>query len=366
MAVLGVASVAPAFPRVAQALDLSTQKVGWLITVFTLPGVGVAPLLGVLADRLGRRTVLLPSLLIFAVAGAGCAFAPDFRWLLILRFLQGLGAAPLGSLNATLIGDLYEGRQRVTAMGYNAAVLSVGTAGYPLIGGLLAEGSWRWPFFLPLLALPVALAAARTLPAGHPDGAPGLLDYMGTLRRAFDRRLLALMAASLLTFVVLYGSYLTYFPFLMDGRFSASPAIIGLVMSTTSVATAVVSLRLGALSGRFGSFALLIGAYLCYIASMVTAPLAPSILLLIGPSLLFGVGNGLNIPTLQSELAGGVRHDVRGAVMAVNGMALRAGQTIGPLVAGVAFTAAGLTGVFALGVGVGVALMVVAFLFLRR
>jgi MFS family permease len=137
-------------------------------------------------------------------------------------------------------------------------------------------------------------------------------------------------------------------------------------MSTTSVATVVVSLRLGAMTGRFGSFALLITAYACYVISMLAAPLAPSLLILVGPSLLFGVGNGLNIPTLQSALAGSVEPEVRAAVMALNGMALRGGQTIGPLLAGIAFLSGGLGAVFILGAGVAVAMIGLAFLFLRR
>ncbi|MFW5705665.1 MAG: MFS transporter, partial [Bacteroidota bacterium] len=86
IAVMGVASITPAFPKIRDALGLTNQQVGSLITVFTLPGIFLNPVLGVLADRYGRKTIIVPSLFIFAVAGTACAFAEEFNTLLILRF----------------------------------------------------------------------------------------------------------------------------------------------------------------------------------------------------------------------------------------------------------------------------------------
>jgi len=150
-AVLGVASITPAFPRMERDLHISAQDIGLLITVFTLPGVILTPILGVLADRIGRKKILIPALLLFGVAGTSCFFARDFQLLLVFRFLQGIGAASLGSLNVTIIGDLFEGHDRAAAMGYNASVLSIGTASYPAIGGALATIGWYYPFLLPAL-----------------------------------------------------------------------------------------------------------------------------------------------------------------------------------------------------------------------
>ncbi len=155
MAVLGVASITLAFPMVAQELNIPTQDVGLLITIFTFPGVLLTPILGILADRWGRKTVLIPSLMLFGIAGGTCTFARDFNILLALSFFQGIGAASLASLNITLIGDLYSGRERATAMGYNASVLSVGTASYPALGGALAMLGWYYPFLLSLVAIPI-------------------------------------------------------------------------------------------------------------------------------------------------------------------------------------------------------------------
>jgi ACDE family multidrug resistance protein len=155
MAVLGVSSVGPALPKVADELGVSSGQVGLLITVFTLPGVLLTPIWGVLSDRHGRKKILVPSLLLFGMAGASCALACDFELLIMLRSVQGVGAAALGAINVTVIGDLYTGHERIEAMGYNASVLSIGTAGYPVIGGMLATLGWYYTFALPLVAVPI-------------------------------------------------------------------------------------------------------------------------------------------------------------------------------------------------------------------
>ena len=91
MAVLGVSSVTPAFPRIVQELGVSSGQVGLLITGFTLPGIVLTPVLGVLSDRYGRKKLLVPALLLFGVAGGACALARSFELLLALPSFRGWG-----------------------------------------------------------------------------------------------------------------------------------------------------------------------------------------------------------------------------------------------------------------------------------
>lgn len=138
IAVMGVASITPALPKIAGTLNLTKPQVALLISAFTFPGIFLTPVAGVLADRWGRKRVLVPALFIFALAGSAIFFFHNFYHIILLRILQGMGAAPLGSINTTLIGDYFKRQQLPKAMGYNASVLSLSTATYPLIGGLLA------------------------------------------------------------------------------------------------------------------------------------------------------------------------------------------------------------------------------------
>jgi MFS family permease len=349
MAVLGVASIAPALPNVAAEFEATAAEVALLITAFTLPGVVLAPLMGAVADRWGRRPVLVPSLLVFGIAGTACVTADSLETLVMLRLVQGIGAAPMGAMNVTLIGDAYRGSRQVAAMGANSAVLSVGTAVYPLLGGILADADWRFPFALPIVALPIAWMAARTVPAHAQEDARGLAPYFRRIRESVTPRLAALMGASLLTFVVLYGSFLTYMPFLMDERFGASSTRIGIIVSSASLASGAVSLKLAPLTRRFGQRGLILSAVGMYVLSMGLAAVLPGVWWLLLPALLFGAGNGLNIPTVHSWIAREVERDVRAGVMSLNAMMLRGGQTLGPVLASAGYAAAGIEGAFAVG-----------------
>ena len=65
--VMGVASITPAFPAIIRYFEITPLQVGWLIVVFTLPGVVLTPLTGILADRYGRKLILVPSLFLFGL-----------------------------------------------------------------------------------------------------------------------------------------------------------------------------------------------------------------------------------------------------------------------------------------------------------
>ena len=368
MAVLGVSSLAPALPRVARELNLTPQQAGLLITVFTIPGVFLTPVAGVLSDRFGRRRILVPGLWLFALAGAACALASTTAQLHALRFLQGVGAAALGSLNVTVLGDLYAGSRRAAAMGYNASVLSVGTASYPAIGGALAELNWRWPFLLPLLAVPVAIAVQTWLRNPEPERQSSLRAYFGAVGRSIRRReVVGLFVVSVVTFVLLYGAMLTYFPLLMDGRFGFSPGMIGIFLTASSLATGVVSAQLGRLARRFGEGHLIRAGFALYALALALVPLLREPWLMLLPAICFGAGMGLNVPSLLTMLSGLAPPENRGAFMSLNGMVLRLGQTLGPLLAGAAFGWAGLDAPFVGGAGLAVAtLLLVVALIPRR
>ncbi|MCG6914508.1 MFS transporter [bacterium BMS3Abin03] len=347
MSVLGVASITPAFPKIENELNISEQEVGLLITVFTLPGVILTPILGVLADRYGRKQILIPSLILFAIAGTSCFFTRHFDLLLVFRLLQGIGAASLGSLNVTLIGDFFNGRDRASAMGYNASVLSIGTASYPAIGGALATIGWHFPFLLPSLAVPIALIALYSLKSSKPANNQNIKEYLSKAWKAVkDKRVIGIFIASIFTFIILYGSYLTFFPFLLDSDYSASPLIIGLLMSTMSLTTAITSSQLGSLSVKYSQKVLLKIAFIIYALSMILIPLIPHLWLMIIPLIFFGIAQGLNIPSLQTMLTNLAPAENRAAFMSLNGMVLRLGQTIGPLIMGFVFVLSGMTGVF--------------------
>lgn len=360
MAVMGVSSITPVFPAVVEALDIQPGSVGLLISVYALPGILFTPIMGILADRLGRKQVLVPALLLFAIAGSACALARDFQLLLILRFLQGLGGASLGSLTATLIGDLYRGQARTRAMGYKASVLSLGSAVYPSLGGALAVLGWYVPFALPLLGLAVAAAVLFRLDIPRVPVEGGFLGYLDdALGGMRNRKVLGLYLATLISFVVLYGAYMTFIPLFLAERFGSTAPLIGPIMTLGSLATAVTASRLGSLSRTIRKESLLAWAFALFALSFLLIPWLPGhwwMALAVG---LFGVAQGFNYPVVLSLLAGIAPEEQRAMFMSVNGMVIRIGQASGPLVMAAIFAISGMTGVFYASAGICLAMFFV-------
>ena len=347
ISVMGVSSIAPAFPKIIREIDVSSFGIGLLITVFTLPGVLLSPVMGLLADRFGRKKILVPSLFLFGIAGGACFFVRDFYLLLVFRFFQGVGAASLGSMNVTLVGDLYSGKQRTAAMGYNASVLSVGTASYPAIGGALATIGWYYPFLLPLLAIPIGFVVLHSFNLPELKIEQDFKAYFSNAMKSLgNRQVFGIFFASIMMFIIFYGTFLTYFPLYMGHSFGASPFFIGVIMSVMSIATAVISSQLGPLSGRYSERTLLKASFLIYALALFTIPFIPSLTLFFVPALLFGLGHGINFPCIYTLLTELAPVEYRATFMAMNSMIFRLGQTLGPPLMGAVFSLWGIEATF--------------------
>jgi MFS transporter, ACDE family, multidrug resistance protein len=360
IAILGVASVTPTFPSLRAALNVPVANIGLLITVFTLPTLILGPLIGIFADRIGRKKILVPALILFGIAGFSCAFVRDFNLLLGLRFLQGVGAAPLLSLSVTLVGDLYSGDKRVAAMGYNASVSSIGTALYPTIGGALATMGWYFPFMLPIVAIPVGLLVLFGLKNPEPQGQRNLKVYLqNAVKTIKNRQLFGLFIASAANFVLLYGAYVTYLPSLIADKFGAEPFTIGLFLSSISVAIAFTASQLGNLARRYSETTLIRASFVFYAVALAIVPFVSSLWLLLIPTTIFGIGLGIGFPSIQTLLATLAPKEYLATVISVNGTFYGLGQTIGPLLMGLAYGIGGINSVFYAGVAFALATLVV-------
>lgn len=286
--------------------------------------------------------------------------APTLSILLVLRFLQGVGAAPLLSLSLTLLGDLYTGDQRATAIGYNSSVSSVGTAIYPSLGGALAVWGWYYPFLLPLTAIPIGLLVLFVLDNPEPRGEQNLREYLSNAWKVLkNRQMLGLFLGSAANFVLLYGAYITYLPQLINQSFKADAFAIGLILSSVSVAITLTSAQLGKLTRKFSSPTLIRASLVFYAVALFIVPFIPSLWLLLIPTTIFGIGVGLGMPSIQMQLTKLAPKEYLATVMAVNGTFFGLGQTLGPLITGFAFGIAGIDSVFFVGVGLALAMLIV-------
>ena len=260
MTPMDVPLVSPALTEAQSALGVSESRAGLLITAYALPGILVGPLIGAFADRFGRRSVLSGCLVLFGASGTAVALTTDFTLVLGLRILQGFAAGSiLSALAMTAVGDRYTGRQHDAVMGVTSAMLSLGTAVYPVIGGVLAGQAWNTPFFLYALALPVAGLVFFTFEDPGSASDTTTANYIRTVVETVPaRRALGLYSIMFVSFTLLFGGLYTALPFYLASTFGLGSATVGLVTSSVLVVTGLISTQNGRLSARFATGTLLV------------------------------------------------------------------------------------------------------------
>jgi len=360
MSILAITSLSPAFPRIVEELNISKTDVGMLITAYTLPGIVLSLLLGVFADRFGRKRILVPSLFLFGLAGGACALTRDFNILLVLRVLQGIGGAGVSVLNWVILGDLFSGRQRAEAMGLNSTVLNIGSASYPTIGGALAVFAWNYPFLLPLVAIPVGVLVLCFLHNPEPRSRQGLREYLAGTWSSLKRiRVAGAFTAAIAVFILRHGAYHTYFSLFLGISLHLSPFIIGIIFSVSSLVTALVSSQLGRMVKVVSEAGLVKLGFVIYALGLGLLPFMARLELVLVPAIIYGIGHGVAIPSLQSYVAGLAPFEYRAAFMSLNTTVHRVGQTLGPLILGLAYIYAGFEGVFLSAAGLALAVAIV-------
>ncbi len=351
--------VAPAIPDILDGLGVAPSRAGLVLAAATLPGVVVAPLIGLLADRYGRREVLVPCLATFGLFGGLSGLAPSFSLLLAARLVQGVGSAGLINLAVVVIADHWHGSDRARVIGQNSAVLTISLAVLPPLGGVLTDvAGWRAtfaPYWLGLVtAVGVALVMDRS-PRGDVRIGEQLRDALGHLRSA---PVLAAIASGSVLFVLIFGLMLTALPLYLAEEFGLSASVRGVVLGVPALTATVGALALGRLTERFGARRLILaGSAVLAVAFTIIAG-APVLAVVVLGTLLYGFGEGVSVPSLQAIVAGAAPASSRGAVVAVWVGGVRTGQTAGPVLAGLAISQLGAPGTFVAGAILALAMLV--------
>jgi EmrB/QacA subfamily drug resistance transporter len=176
--VLDASIVNVALPSIGKALDFTQDNLSWVVNAYTLFFGGFLLLGGRMADLLGRRTIFMSGLVLFAAASLLGGLAQSDTWLIVARATQGLGAALISPAALSLVTTIFtEGAERNRALGVWGAVAGSGGAAGVLLGGMLTKwAGWEWVLFV---NVPIGVAAAalapRILPESRHEG-----------RRVFD------------------------------------------------------------------------------------------------------------------------------------------------------------------------------------
>lgn len=140
---------APSLPELGRFFQVNTVLVNLTISLFTAILALANLVVGPLADRWGRRALLLPGLLVYALGSGLCLVATDYWVFLGGRVVQAIGISTALLVAPTVIGDIYPPQERAAAMGVQQTMTFLGPVFGPVVGGLIAAHlHWQWAFAL--------------------------------------------------------------------------------------------------------------------------------------------------------------------------------------------------------------------------
>ncbi|WP_294900470.1 Bcr/CflA family multidrug efflux MFS transporter [Tatumella sp. UBA2305] len=237
----------PAMPQIARELMAPDGKVQMTLNAYIL-GFAVGQLFyGPLSDSLGRKTVLLPGILIFILAAIGCAMAGTIDHLIWMRLVHGLAAASAGVVINAVIRDSYSSAEFSRMMSVMMLITTLAPLVAPILGGwLLLAGNWQAIFWVLAVAaaigfLLVTFVIKESLPAEkrQPLHLRTILSNFIILFR--NKKVFSLMMASGFSFAGLF-SFLSSGPFVYINLFHVSPQHFGYYFALNIVFLFVMTL----------------------------------------------------------------------------------------------------------------------------
>jgi len=339
---MGSSLVSPLLDSLVGVYGVGEARIGLVMAAFTAPAIVAIPLVGIVSDRYGRKPILTAGLATFGAAGAALAFTTDFRVVVALRLLQGVGFTGIAPVLIAATGDLFGGDREATAQGLRFTTVGLSLAVFPALAGLLVAVAWQFPFALFALGLPAAGVVHLWFeePETTADAADRGLDWRrlaGVLRT--PRIALVLLGRPVPS--VLWFGFLTYNSIVVVRFLDGTPAAAGALVGVASVASSAGGAQVGRLTAAFETrrVPLLAGTAASGLGLGGIA-IAPSLPVAGVGAVVIGVGFGVVLTLYRSTISTLAPAELRGSLVSVGESAGRIGSTLTPVVMGAAVAVA--------------------------
>ncbi|WP_049935091.1 MFS transporter [Haloplanus natans] len=333
---MGASLVSPLLDSLVSVYGVSEARIGLVMAAFTAPAIVAIPLVGLVSDRYGRKPVLTAGLAVFGAAGAALAFTTDFRAVVALRFLQGVGYTGVAPVLIAATGDLFAGDREATAQGLRFTTVGLSLALVPVLAGLLVALAWQYPFAIYALGLPAAAVVHRY----YEESAGGNGDANETgddrrLRDALRSPRLGLVLLGRAVPSVLWFGFLTYNSIVVVRFLDGTPGAAGALVGVASVASSVGGTQVGRLTAAFETRRVpLLAGTAASGAGLGGVALAPSLPVAIVAAVVVGAGFGLVLTLYRSTISTLAPDALRGSLVSLGESAGRVGSTLTPVVMG--------------------------------
>lgn len=349
-------AAAPALVAMAAHFGARADSQFFSQIVMTLPAAMLvlsAPIAGWAASRIGQRNVLLFSLALYVVGGAGVLATDSRGTLLVLRLVLGIAGGGILTSCLGLIGDHFSGHARERLLGYATAFASLFAAGALVFGGWLVDlGGWQAPFTLYFLAVPTLILATAVIKNVPRDPAqPRSLGVRSELGHVWAYYALLI----LLTLAMFTPSIQAVF--ILQAKGIGSAQMTGSIVAATSVVAIFSAAAFGTLRSRIGLHGFLVLNTLSMGCGILLIGAATEVWMILAGCALVGIGAGMSEPATASLIFARTAPVAHAMAMGLIVSALNAGQFINPLIFAPLRHGFGPTGAF---IALGLALVAVA------
>lgn len=333
--ILGLTVISPVLPQYALSFDIPVALVGWAVSAFALARLVTDIPAGLLADRFGRKRIMMSGLVLIIVSSVGAGTAASYVWLIFARLVGGIGSALYMTAATTWVVQISAGNSRGRYMSLYTGLVFAGTAFGPTVGGYTAARfGLSAPFFayavfglaglvatLPLKELTDSSQAARSKMR--------IKDIFGLLS---NRSFMLVNCAVLALFFLRTGVRGTLVPLYASLNLGLPEDRIGILLTVAAIGTAISTFPSGWLSDKVGRKIPMIA---CLCLSGVAALLIPaqqSMAGLMGIMAFYGLATGLqgSIAAWPADVA---PKDKLGTSMGVYRVMGDIGMVLGPITA---------------------------------
>lgn len=344
----GVSLLLTIFARKISSFGQGVEVFSISATTFSLAALVAAPYMGMLADRFGRRRLLLWSLVAHTLAGLAYLLAPNGVTFIALRGAVGGLTAGLVPTTISMIGDLTPQEERGRWIGFVTGWSAIGFVIGPPLGGWIFD---QWGLAAPFLgastsSLLALLVAWRTIPEtatvivsgvessqeSTTEEKPGSLYKLTSFWRGFPRPYHTLLVLGAISFVVVFAWRFVepQFHFFIYDDLGWSSTRFGLVMSGYSLLYMLAETTLGSLSDRFGRRPILMIGLVIHTAQYIALITTGSPLWIAIGIATSGLGEGLFMPALNAYFLDVTPEGYRGRVIGFKESMFSLGGLAGP------------------------------------
>lgn len=323
----------PLIPEVTKEVHTSSFLVNFSISIYTIFLALMQMVYGPLTDSIGRRKVMLAGLLIYLAATVGCFLSGSIESLLVFRSLQAVGIAAGSVVAVTVIGDIFEGKDRIQPMGTFQMMVSLGPVLGPVAGGFLS-GSFDFQIiFVALLCVGLIVLGGNivylkeTKPEESKKQNFKFTDFINILKNRIG---FSVIGIGFIQYYALYN-FLVFLPGIMSERYGLSVEQKGLVFLPLSLGIVAGSFFGGKLR-NFDERKVVVGIAFLNVLSLLFFILVSdvSLSMLIVSISLFGLFLGMSLPVQTALLTQEFQTNRATAIGAYNFFRYM-GMSIGPL-----------------------------------